>query len=367
MYRESFFEHLIKLGIDSEIDYQIYSGKTPMDSSGRNDGQNLSTIWTEVPSCEFNLWGRSIIVHKLKADWRSADLIIAEHAIRNLVLYKWVLWQRLNRLALWGHGKTYTKANSKFEEWLKMKLVNRVDWFFGYTQKGVESVIDNGFDPRRTTVVRNSTDTNHLKNLINLVRSDSISDFKTINSLGDGPVGVFIGALDASKRLDFLISSSIEIHKQLTGFQLLIFGNGPELEKVRAATEKFPFIKYCGRADLETQALISKIAKIILMPGRVGLIAVDSFALGLPIVTTKWLWHAPEFEYLSNGRNSLISNNTLEDYSLGVVNLIRDESKLNELRNNCLEDSKIYTIETMAFNFHEGVMKVLSEVNPRGH
>ena len=61
----------------------------------------------------------------------------------------------------------------------------------------------------------------------------------------------------------------------------------------------------------------------------------------------------------------MITGDTLEEYSVGVINLIRDELKLNELRSNCLEDSEIYTIETMALNFHEGVMKVLREVGDK--
>jgi glycosyltransferase involved in cell wall biosynthesis len=166
--------------------------------------------------------------------------------------------------------------------------------------------------------------------------------------------------LDESKRLGFLISAAVAIQKELDNFQLLIFGNGPELEYVVAQSKKYSFIKYCGRASMQTQAIISHIATIILMPGRVGLIAVDSFALGLPIITTNWRWHAPEIEYLFSGRNSLICEDNIESYASGVVELLRDKSKLASMRNECLRDSNYYTIETMAINFHEGVLQALA-------
>ncbi len=367
LYRESFFRKLISLGVRDNIRYEIYAGSPAIDAAGRNDQASHDSYFTSVPTHEYKFGNRSVLRHTLDSSWKKPDLIIAEQAIRNLILYRWVFMKHPPRIALWGHGKTYTKANTKLEEWLKTKLVNRSDWFFGYTQMGVDSVVRKGFKSNQTTVVQNSTDTRQLKKLMQTINAKEINDFRVKFGIGFGPVGVFIGALDPSKRLDFLIESVVKIQYNSPDFQMLIFGDGPELESVLASCEEFSFIKYCGRADQDTQALISKVAKLIMMPGRVGLIAVDSFALGLPIVTTKWPWHAPEFEYLSNGRNSVITGDTLEEYSLGVINLIRDELRLNKLRNNCLEDAKIYTIERMALNFHEGVMKVLGEAEPRDY
>ncbi len=365
-YRIPFFAQLKKLGLDSNVEYVVGAEDSDINSLKEIGYQSRLHI-EAIAASKYTFKGRPLLKHDIPRYLLSADLIIAEFALRNLVVLKWAFFGGVQRLALWGHGKTYTKASTKFEEWVKTKLANHCDWFFGYTQKGVDSVVEKGFQPNLTTVVQNSTDTNELKKLLGEVTQKKIDAFKLINSIGDGPVAVFVGALDASKRLEFLIMSSVEVHKNIPDFELLIFGSGTELESVLASCEKFPFIKYCGRADQNTQALISKVAKLIMMPGRVGLIAVDSFALGLPIATTNWPWHAPEFEYLANGRNSVIFNDTLEDYSLGVMNLIGDESRLSELRDNCLEDSKIYTIETMAFNFHEGVKQVLSEVKRRGY
>ena len=50
-------------------------------------------------------------------------------------------------------------------------------------------------------------------------------------------------------------------------------------------------------APLETPhdfALLGCVCDVMVIPGRVGLVAVDAMALGLPLVTTKHDAHAPE-------------------------------------------------------------------------
>jgi glycosyltransferase involved in cell wall biosynthesis len=268
-------------------------------------------------------------------------------------------------LALWGHGRTYTKRNTQLEERLKSKLVNRSDWFFGYTTNGVSSVVQNGFPAEKTTVVQNSTNTRELKRLADLTLESEIESLKRKFMVGNGPIGVFIGELDPSKRIDFLIRCSIKIQQHCPSFQLLIFGSGIELDRVLEACRDYPFIKYCGRAEQRTQVIIAKIATFILMPGRVGLIAVDSLELGLPILTTNWSWHAPEAEYLTPGVNSEFFNDDLNDYCSGVLQLISDDNRLNLLRKGCTDSAAAYSTEIMAQNFHDGVKKILDEPEHR--
>jgi len=364
-YRTPFFAELKRLGQASNVVYVVGADVSETNNGKEADFRSELEV-KAIAAKKFRfIKGRPLLKHQIPQDLLGADLVIAEYALRNLMVFKWAYLGGVKRLALWGHGKTYTADNTAVEEWIKTKLANKCDWFFGYTQKGVDSVVGKGFQTTCTTVVQNSTDTKELKRLHEAVEQKAIDEFKSKFTIGNGSIGVFVGALDPSKRLDFLIESAVEIQSQIPDFELLVFGSGEELENVLTSCEKFPFIKFCGRADQETQALISKVARFIMMPGRVGLIAVDSLALGLPIVTTNWSLHAPEFEYLSNGRNSMVCNNKVEDYVAGIIDLIRDDFKLDELRSNCLEDSKRYTIEVMASNFHDGVMKALNEIKPR--
>ena len=358
-YRIPFFERIIKLGKQDGIEYQIFAGTAPADSSGRKDANSSNPMFTILKTKEFKIGNRSLLSHRIDSSWNGVDLVISEYAIRNLELYKWLFFKRPKLVALWGHGRTYTKANTSLERWIKNVLARRADWFFGYTELGVKSVVEAGFPVSRTTVVQNSTDTSRLIALIQQVTDVDIALFKDKHLINSSNVAVFIGALDKSKRLDFLIESAKAIRHTIPDFQLIIFGEGPEHSTIQQAVKESGFITFGGRADLQTQAILSKVAKFIMMPGRVGLIAVDSFALGLPIVTTNWTWHAPEFEYLTHGFNSIITEDTVEDYVGSILNLLRNSDHLEELRIKCFQDSQQYTIETMAQNFHQGVLKVL--------
>jgi glycosyltransferase involved in cell wall biosynthesis len=83
---------------------------------------------------------------------------------------------------------------------------------------------------------------------------------------------------------------------------------------------------------------------------------VDSFALRTPLVTTHWPLHSPEFEYLQDGRNSLIVAGDPEGYAEGVVRALSDPALLERLRQGCVADADRYTIEGMSRRFADGVL-----------
>jgi hypothetical protein len=49
----------------------------------------------------------------------------------------------------------------------------------------------------------------------------------------------------------------------------------------------------------------------MLMPAHMGLSVLDAFAASLPVITTRHNNHSPEFAYVKDGRNALLSRNFL--------------------------------------------------------
>ena len=91
-------------------------------------------------------------------------------------------------------------------------------------------------------------------------------------------------------------------------------------------------------------------------PGRVGLIAVDSMAMGTPIITRKLAGtHAPEIEYLDNPKSILIAENDLDDYVTKSVLLLNNPQMKREMSNILSELSLSFSAEEMARNFHLAV------------
>jgi glycosyltransferase involved in cell wall biosynthesis len=354
-YRVPFFDKLKQKGLYSGIEYQIKTGDQLQDFALRKNSIT-SVPQDEISTRYFRIGSRGLIWHSIPKKLKTADLVIMEHAVRNLISFKFAYFKHPKGLAFWGHGKTYTKQTSFIEERVKMNLALKSDWFFGYTAQGVESITEHGFPSTRATVVLNSTDTTEIiRRKLNLTE-ESVEAFKKLHSIGNGKIGVFIGALESYKRIDFLLSSAIEIQKRVTEFELIVFGEGSEVEKVVNASAQFPFIKYLGKADIHSQVVISRIGKVILMPGRVGLIAVDSFALGIPLISTDWPWHAPEFEYLIHDYNCIITKDDIRSYVNSICDVLSDERALEELRSNCEKEAENYSIEKMVDNFHGGVL-----------
>jgi len=95
------------------------------------------------------------------------------------------------------------------------------------------------------------------------------------------------------------------------------------------------------------------------MPGRVGLVAVDSFALGTPIVTTRWPYHAPEFGYLEDGVNARISDDHVADFARVLEELLKSPEQLARLKEGCEAALPQYTLEGMVDKFAKGILAAL--------
>lgn len=359
-YRRAFYEKLVQLGAGDGVIYLPSASRAPLDARGRGDEIATAEFFTFVDSKEFVLGNRSLVWHVLNMDWMKADLIIAEHAIRNLVAFKWCYFRRPKRLAFWGHGRTYTKVKTGIEESLKMRLLRRADWYFAYTQGGASAVTATGFPKRRVTVVQNSTDTSLLQELRAEITVRDIDALRQQLGIQGVKVAIFIGGLDESKRLEFIVEAAAEVARVHPDFRAVFFGAGSQQDYIENQAAENDFIVYGGRADAHIQAVVSQFASFILMPGRVGLVAVDSFALELPIVTTDWPLHAPEFEYLVDEYNAIVTPDSLDAYVTAILDLLGDSGRLELLKANCAKSAQEYSIENMARNFHQGVLEALA-------
>jgi glycosyltransferase involved in cell wall biosynthesis len=359
-YRVPFFEELIREAAAIDIDVHVFHGRPPESMAARDDA--VETAWaTELPTKFFSCRGRTLNWKSLAPFRREGpyDLVIVEQALKNLETYFIRLFGRTKRLAFWGHGKTYTENSMFLVERLKRLLTRSGDWFFAYTLGGAKAVVEAGFAPDRVTILNNSVDTRALQRDISQLDGAVVDDFKQQNNLSDR-TALYIGALDEGKRISWLIQAASLAHELDPDFRLLVVGEGRDRPLVEAAAARHEWVVYKGSMFGSSKALALAASKIIVMPGRVGLAAVDSFAAARPIVTTEWPLHAPEFEYLENGTNALIIRDDAWEYGQAIVALLKDEEQLLALSRGCKESAKEYSIERMANNFLFGLRKSLN-------
>ncbi len=220
-YRVPFFRALTSALLMDDIHLAVVAGLPPSEMAARGDATAAENARSRTRS--LRVGRRTLTLRSISSAERSADLVIAEQAIRHLDTYVLGMMQRVGgpRLALWGHGRSYATCPSPAEARLKRYLTGRSHWFFSYTEGGVRDVIEAGVSADRITVVQNSTDTRDLGQRRQLVRPERVAVIRSSLGLQDARVCLAIGALDGSKRLDFLLEAGALLSGSVPGSRSL--------------------------------------------------------------------------------------------------------------------------------------------------
>lgn len=358
-YRVPFFRRLIELGVENGIDIQIAAGTANGKQHQRQDGNSVEFA-IPISQVEIRIANTRLVFRRVGPAIATANLVIMEQARRNLDAY-WLLlspWQR-RKICLWGHGRDFVSSKSWLKRRVMARLTGAADWFFAYTEGSRNSVVSEGYPLEQTTIVQNSIDTEDLQREISRISEAQVTEFRGKNNLTQ-LTAIFIGGLDESKRLPFLFDACRHAFEMNENFRLIVVGSGPLKKTVEALAETEPWLRYLGPLFGSHKALAIAAADVICMPGRVGLIAVDSFAAGRPIVTTAWPWHAPEFEYLEDGKTCVISDDAELSYAETVVRLLTDRQELQSMQEACRSARGRFTTEEMADRFFEGIQRALA-------
>lgn len=358
-YRLQFFTVLKRSAASRGVHVEIFHGQTPPEWSDRNDSVADASIATELPTAFRRLPFGTLITHSLEPvrERGPYDLIIVEHAIRNLETYH-LMRENRRRVAFWGHGGAFTGRKSR--QPLRNALIRKAPWFFAYTPGGRNAVVSAGLDPSRVTVVMNSIDADGLREDLAGVSDEEATRFAEELDLR-GKTALYIGGLDSEKRLPFLLEAAERVAGSEPSFRLLIAGGGAESAAIEEFAGSRDWVHYLGRADGRRKALILRVADVIVNPGRVGLVAVDSLVAGVPVLTTRWSRHAPEVEYLSDGVTALFSEDRLDSFAAMLQGAFEPE-RLQRLRSSCQLQSASFSAATMADNFLDGIEAALSVV-----
>ena len=102
------------------------------------------------------------------------------------------------------------------------------------------------------------------------------------------------------------------------------------------------------------KALIAATARLLVNPGRIGLLAVEALVMGLPIVTTRWPYHAPEVEYLIEGETVHSSANDTESYVQLILELLHKQP-----RKALTVNADVPLLSDMVARFASGITNML--------
>lgn len=357
-YRVAFYNRLRDLLDKDGIELQLLIGDgTAAEKKKKNEA---SLDWAKRIPTHY-LPGTDLCWQPCGAYARNADLVIVMH--ENKILYNlWLLFvDRPRRIAFWGHGANLQSDRPNgWKERFKRWTINKVDWWFAYTETSAALVTSAGFPGERTTIVENSIDT---KEMSEFCRQVTVADCRKIRDdlgLGEGPIGLYLGSLYKEKRLGLLLSAAQRIREKIPGFQLLVVGAGIEQEMIENAARQFDWIHYLGPLQDREKAVVLVLADVILNPGLVGLGILDSFISGTPMFTTDCGLHSPEISYLSSGVNGVMTSNNLDDYVSAVVEALSVPEAIARLSGGALASAPRYTVENMADRIRGGIKSCLA-------
>ncbi len=345
-YRVDFYEQLRTALRQDGIELNLVHGRARGERALRDDEARVPwaiqtrNLAIPVPGGRYLLW--QPVLRRLYDN----DLVIVEQANKHLlnVLLALAPSRARPKFAYWGHGGDLLHGSEHpRSESLKRMLGRRADWWFAYSEGSARRVERFRFPRERVTVVQNATSYTH-RSSANRVPGRC----------------VFVGAFTGEKQPEFLVAAGDALARTVDGFELIVAGSGPCRPVFEAATTSRPWLVLRSPVFGAQKADLLESAQLILMPGLVGLVAVDSMHARTPIVTVDSQVHSPEFEYL-NSSNSIVlpESTTPDEYASAVADALSREDVVHELRTGCAATARDVTVEAMVTRFREGIVDAL--------
>lgn len=368
LYRVPFYEQLRRTLAVRGVHLDLYYGWP--EESRMQRGDSTSLPWaTEIRNRRLQRGEIMLVWQPVLRRLRGSDLVILEQGnkfISNLAVLQWGRLRWGPKTALWGHGFTQWNRSvlkDRFKAWQN----RQVSWWFAYTEGSAELVARTGFPPDRITVVQNAIDTRELMEERRRWTPDALSSFRREHGIGTGPVALYMTGIDYKKRPEFVVAAAERIREKEPDFELLVLGAGPAQHVIEEAAARHDWIHYPGAVFGPDRVPWVAQCDLMLHPGTVGLVVVDTFALAIPLLLCPDQPHPPEVEYLQDGFNCVFAPPAagVDQFADAALALLRDPDELARLRQGCKESAGVYTIEQMVENYANGIIAALERPKHR--
>ena len=363
-YRIPFYQGLrVELG-RRDIELRLIHGQSARDEVSRSDTGSLE--WAhQIRNRSLGIGSREFFWQPCISLLRGSDLVIMEQASKLLLNYPLSVAQHLGgpRHALWGHGRNLREhASSRVGEALKRVISRRAHWWFAYTESSAAIVRDLGYPEERISVVQNAVDGSPSIERRARTSERELAELREALDLRGTNVAIYAGGLYAEKRVPFMLEACREIRRRIPDFEFIVVGGGPEQHRVEDAARELDWLHYVGPKFDDEKVAYFVLAKLMLIPGLVGLGVNDAFIFETPPITVDLPYHSPEIDYLVHGENGLKLESGVDatQYGSAVADLMLDTARLERLRGGCRAAAQRYTMEAMVERFATGVERALA-------
>jgi glycosyltransferase involved in cell wall biosynthesis len=277
-YRIEFFE---ELAVRCDVGLSIFAGD-PLGIEGINvngnfkkahftRGRNLNLF---DPSSKYYLCWQVGLIKWLKK-W-DPDVLIVEANPRYLNTWTAINWmhRRGKNIIGWGLGAPDPEGFfTNFRRRSREKFLHSLDALIAYSSKGAEEYRKLGYPSESIYIAVNAVS-----------RAPSGEFPERARILVKPPTVLFVGRLQARKRVDILIQACSELADEIKP-KLVIVGDGPAREKYNnLANEIYPGTVFPGEKRGEELGRFFLEADLFVLPGTGGLAAQQAMSFGLPVI-----------------------------------------------------------------------------------
>lgn len=295
--------------------------------------------------------------------WKNADVIVTELAAGASATYG-ALLQHRRPVGVWGHVEAFTAPDTPTTRALRRWQARRASHVLAYTDIGAAVAEVWGVAPTKITSLHNSVDTAGLSSQIERVRAEGAAGARRRLGAGDGPVFAMIGGLDESKRIDLVVEALDVLWETRRDIQLMVGGRG-ELEPAFASAVARGQARVLGYVGDTAKADIASVATALVNPGRVGLIAVESMTMALPIITTTGTRHGPEFEYLTPGTDSIACTPDATTLASTMAELADDPGLVASLASAIGKKAPMFSLDHMVDQYAAALDSLIEDAETR--
>lgn len=321
-YRVPLFDEVARQLEAENLDLKVVSARPTGIQSARGD--RASGVWhAEISARDIPIAKWSVTLRRLPEAAKRAALVVSELEALNAL--GWTETFRKRPTVLWGHGKGFVNKAGALSDRVESLLASRADHVMTYSEGGRRFLLSSGrIRPDSVTAIGNSTNSA-------VIRAYTEQALSVGWVAPPGPHALYVGGLDRSKRVPFLLQAFEAGRKVDPSLRLTVVGKGADEPLVREAASTTPQLRYVPEARDESLAALGLESTMMWIPGRVGLVAVDALAMGLPVHTTNFEYHAPEIEFLRDDEVERLGPSPAE-FAEQSLRVYREAPKLRALR-----------------------------------
>ncbi len=200
------------------------------------------------------------------------DALIVEANPRYLSTPSAVRWmhQRGRKVIGWGLGSPHIRGIRKNR---RLAFINQFDGMIAYSQRGADEYAELGFPREKIFVAHNSVS----------LAPEKMPDHGSLTM--DHPSVLFVGRLQARKRVDSLLRACAEMESKP---RLMIVGDGPERSALEILAKTiYPTAEFIGAKHGDKLKPYFEAADLFVLPGTGGLAVQEAMSHGLPVIVAK--------------------------------------------------------------------------------